>query len=413
MSKRVVVTGIGCVTPLGHDVPTTWDAMVAGRSGVGPITAFDASNLDVRIAAEVKDFDPARYVGAKEARRMDRFTQLGLVAALEAWEDAGLQVDERNAERIGVIGGSGIGGIGVLSQQFEVLFTKGPNRISPFLIPMLIVDMLAGQVSIRLGLKGPNWGLASACATGGHSIGEAAEIIRRGDADVMITGGADAGIVPIGVASFASMRALSTCNDQPEKASRPFDAQRDGFVLGEAGGMMVLESLEHARARGARIRAELVGYGATADAYHVSAPSEGGEGAARAIQMALRQADLQPRDVDYINAHGTSTPYNDRAETEAIKSVFGPSAYDLAVSSTKSVTGHLMGAAGAVEAIVCVKAIEDGVIPPTINYEYPDPTCDLDYVPNEARRRDVEVALSNSLGFGGHNSTLLLAKFRD
>ena len=411
MSKRVVVTGIGCVTPLGHDVTTTWDAMIAGRSGVGPISAFDASNLDVRIAAEVKGFDPTRFVNPKEARRMDRFTQLGLVAALEAWKDAGIAVNECNAERIGVVGGSGIGGIGILSQQFEVLFTKGPDRISPFLIPMLIVDMLAGQISINLGLKGPNWGLASACATGGHAIGEAAEIIRRGDADVMIAGGADAGIVPIGVAAFASMRALSTCNDQPEKASRPFDTQRDGFVIGEGGGMLVLESLEHARARGARIRAELAGYGATADAYHVSAPSEGGEGAARAMKMALEQAGLQPRDVDYINAHGTSTPYNDRAETESIKAVFGAAAYDVPVSSTKSVTGHLMGAAGAVEAIACIKAIEEGLIPPTMNYEFPDPTCDLDYVPNEARHRTVAAALSNSLGFGGHNSTLLVTAF--
>ena len=413
MSKRVVVTGIGCVTPVGHDVTTTWDAMVAGRSGVAPIAAFDASNLDVRIAAEVKDFDPSRFVNPKEARRMDRFTQLGLVAGLEAWKDAGIEVNERNAGRIGVIGGSGIGGIGILSQQFEVLFTKGPDRISPFLIPMLIVDMLAGQISINLGLKGPNWGLASACATGGHAIGEAAEIIRRGDADVMIAGGADAGIVPIGVAAFASMRALSTCNDQPEKASRPFDAQRDGFIIGEGGGMLVLESLEHARARGARIRAELAGYGATADAYHVSAPSEGGEGAARAMRIALERARVQPRDVDYINAHGTSTPYNDRAETESIKTVFGSAAYDVPVSSTKSVTGHLMGAAGAVEAIACIKAIEDGVVPPTMNYEFPDPTCDLDYVPNEARRRPVAAVLSNSLGFGGHNSTLLLTAFRE
>ena len=413
MSKRVVVTGIGCVTPLGHDVTTTWDAMIAGRSGVGPISAFDASNLDVRIAAEVKGFDPTRFVNPKEARRMDRFTQLGLVAALEAWKDAGIAVNECDAERIGVVGGSGIGGIGILSQQFEVLFTKGPDRISPFLIPMLIVDMLAGQISINLGLKGPNWGLASACATGGHAIGEAAEIIRRGDADVMIAGGADAGIVPIGVAAFASMRALSTCNDQPEKASRPFDTQRDGFVIGEGGGMLVLESLEHARARGARIRAELAGYGATADAYHVSAPSEGGEGAARAMRIALERAGVQPRDVDYINAHGTSTPYNDRAETESIKTVFGSAAYDVPVSSTKSVTGHLMGAAGAVEAIACIKAIEDGVVPPTMNYEFPDPTCDLDYVPNEARRRPVEAVLSNSLGFGGHNSTLLLTAFRE
>jgi 3-oxoacyl-[acyl-carrier-protein] synthase II len=412
VSKRIVVTGLGCVTPIGLDVRSTWDAMVAGRSGVGPINGFDASALSTRIAAEVDGFDPTRYVGPKEARRMDRFVQLGLAAAVEAFHDAELTVDASNAERIGVVGGSGIGGIGVLSQQFEVLFTKGPDRVSPFLIPMLIMDMLAGQISITLGMKGPNFGVVSACATSGHAIGEAAEVIKRCDADVMIAGGSEAGVVPIGVAAFGAMRALSTRNDEPLRASRPFDAQRDGFVIGEGGGMVVLESLEHARARGARIYAELVGYGATGDAYHVSAPSEGGEGAARAMNIALRKADLSPRDVDYINAHGTSTPYNDRAETDAIKAAFGPAAYDVAVSSTKSVTGHLMGAAGAVELIACIKAITLGILPPTVNYEYPDPACDLDYVPNRARQRKVDVALSNSLGFGGHNSTLVVAAFR-
>jgi 3-oxoacyl-[acyl-carrier-protein] synthase II len=413
VSKRVVVTGLGSVTPIGLDVPTTWDAMLAGVSGIAPISAFDASNLDTRIAAEVKDFDPSRYVNPKEARRMDRFVQLGLASAIEAFNDAGLTVDGQNSERIGVIGGSGIGGIGVLSQQFEVLFTKGPERISPFLIPMLIVDMLAGQVSMTLALKGPNFGVVSACATSGHAIGEGAEVIKRGDADVMLAGGSEAGIVPIGLAAFGAMRALSTRNDEPQKASRPFDAERDGFIIAEGGGMLVLESLEHAKERGAQIHAELVGYGATADAYHVSAPPEGGEGAARAMKLALDRAKVSPRDVDYINAHGTSTPQNDRAETDAIKSVFGPAAYDVAVSSTKSVTGHMMGAAGAVEAIACIKAITDGVIPPTTNYEFPDPACDLDYVPNDARPRKVEVALSNSLGFGGHNSTLVLAAFQD
>jgi 3-oxoacyl-[acyl-carrier-protein] synthase II len=412
VSKRIVVTGLGCVTPIGLDVRSTWDAMVAGTSGVAPIIGFDASALSTRIGAQVKDFDPTRYVGPKEARRMDRFVQLGLAAAVEAFRDAALTVDESNVERIGVIGGSGIGGIGVLGQQFEVLFTKGPDRVSPFLIPMLIVDMLAGQISITLGMKGPNFGVVSACATSGHAIGEAAEVIRRCDADVMLAGGSEAGVVPIGLAAFGAMRALSTRNDEPLRASRPFDAQRDGFVIGEGGGMVVLESLEHAQARGARIYAELVGYGATGDAYHVSAPSEGGEGAARAMNIALRKANLSPRDVDYINAHGTSTPYNDRAETDAIKAAFGPAAYDVAVSSTKSVTGHLMGAAGAVELIACIKAINLGIIPPTVNYEYPDPACDLDYVPNQARQRKVEVALSNSLGFGGHNSTLVVAAFR-
>ncbi len=412
MSTRVVVTGLGCISPLGHDVASTWDGLIAGRSGAAPITAFDASEYDTRIAAEVKDFDPTRHFSAKEARRMDRFVQLGLVAAHEAWKDANIQVDGPAAERAGVIGGSGIGGIGTLSQQFEVLHTKGPGRISPFLIPMMIVDMLAGQIAMTFGLRGPNWGLASACSTGNHAIGEAAEIIRREDADVMVAGGSDCGIYPIGVASFSSMKALSTCNDQPEKASRPFDAQRDGFVLGEGGAMLVLESLEHARERGARIHAELVGYGATDDAFHMTAPCADGDGLARSMQMALRKAGLGPRDVDYINAHGTSTPLNDLAESEAIKAVFGAAAYDVPVSSTKSMTGHMMGAGGAAEAIACIKAIQEDLIPPTINYEYPDPACDLDYVPNEARKRNVEVALSNSAGFGGHNSTLLIAQFR-
>jgi 3-oxoacyl-[acyl-carrier-protein] synthase II len=413
VSKRVVVTGLGCVTPIGLDVPTTWQAMVAGTSGVGPITAFDASVFATRIAAEVKAFDPTRYLGPKEARRMDRFVQLGVTAAVEAARDAGLVVDERNADRIGAVAGSGIGGIGVLSQGFEVLFAKGPERVSPFLIPMLIMDMLPGQVSMTLGVKGPNFGVVSACATSGHAIGEAAEVIRRGDADVMFAGGSEAGVVPLGVAAFGAMRAISTRNDEPERASRPFDAHRDGFVIGEGGGMVVLESLEHARDRGARVYAELVGYGATGDAYHMSAPSPGGEGAARAMRIALQKAGLSPRDVDYINAHGTSTPYNDLAETEAIKTVFGSGAYDVPVSSTKSVTGHLMGAGGAVELIACVKSIDEGVVPPTMNYEVPDPACDLDYVPNEARTRKVEVALSNSLGFGGHNSTLVVMAVRD
>jgi len=413
VTKRVVVTGLGCVTPVGRDVPSTWDAMVAGRSGIGPITHFDASAMTTRIAGQVDDFDPTACASPKEARRMDRFVQLGLAAAFEAFKDAALTVTEQNAERIGVVAGSGIGGIGVLSQQFEVLFTRGPERISPFLIPMMIVDMLPGQVSMSLNLKGPNFGVVSACATSGHAIGEAASVIKRGDADAVLAGGSDFGLVPIGVAAFAAMRAISTRNDEPERASRPFDKERDGFVMAEGGGMVVLESLEHAQQRGARIYAELIGYGATADAYHISAPPDGGEGAARAMKMALSHARLTPRDVDYINAHGTSTPQNDRAETEAIKSVFGKAAYDVAISSTKSVTGHLFGAAGAVEAIACIKVIADGVIPPTINYEFPDPACDLDYVPNEARARKVDIALSNSFGFGGHNSALIVARYRD
>lgn len=413
MSRRVVITGLGCVTPLGPDVSSTWEAMVRGVSGVGPITRFDAHGYSTRIAGEVKGFDPTRYIGPKEARRMDRFCQLGLAAAIEAFRDSGLVVDERNAARIGVIAGSAFGGLEVLSEQFRVLFFKGHDRVTPFLIPMLITDMLAGLVSINIGLKGPNFAIVSACATSGHSIGESAEIIKRGDAEVMLAGGSEGGIVPIEVAGFAAMRALSARNDEPEKASRPFDAERDGFVLAEGAGMIVLESLEHARERGARIYAELIGYGATADAYHMSAVAEGGEGAARAMQIALEKAGLSPRDVDYINAHATSTPNGDLAETRAIKDVFGPAAYDIPISSTKSVTGHLIGAAGVVESIVCVKTINEGIIPPTINYEFPDPCCDLDYVPNEARQRPVTIALSNSFGFGGHNSALVLAAFHD
>lgn len=412
MSERVVVTGMGAVTPLGEDIETTWRAILEGKSGIGPITLFDASAMQCRIAGEVKNFDPTRYMHPKEARRNDRSVQLAVAAASQAVADAGLVIDDRNAEDVGVIIGSGVGGIGSFSEQYDVLREKGPARISPFLVPMFIVDMLAGMVSIKLGAKGPNFSVVSACATAGHCIGEAAEVIKRGDAKVMIAGGAEAGIVPIGIAAFDAMRALSTRNDEPTRASRPFDRDRDGFVMSEAGGVLVLEALSYAQARGARIYGELAGYAATGDAYHITSPPDSGEGAIRSMRIALRKAGLSPRDVDYINAHATSTPNGDRAETAAIKAVFGPAAYDIPVSSTKSMTGHLMGAGAAIEGMFCLLAIRDGIIPPTINLEEPDPLCDLDYVPNVARQRKVEVALSNSFGFGGHNNTLIFRAFR-
>lgn len=412
MSKRVVVTGMGCVTPLGLDLDSTWAAVLAGTSGVAPIWGFDATDHDVKIAAEIPTFDPTKIMNAKEARRIDRFIQLGMYAAREAWEHAGVALTPENAERVGVIAGSGVGGIGSLGAGFKSLFDKGPDRVTPFLIVQMLIDLLPGQVSMDLGLKGPNFSVVSACATSGHSVGEAAEMIRRGDADVMIAGGADAGVVPLGIAAFNNMRALSTRNDEPSRASRPFDRDRDGFVMAESGGMVVLEDLEHAQERGATIHAELVGYGLSADAHHVSAPSEDGEGAARAMRMAFKKARLSPEDVGYVNAHATSTPLGDRSETNAIKSVFGQAAYSVAVSSTKSMTGHLMGAAGVIEAIFCIKAMQDGKLPPTINLDNPDPACDLDYIPNHARKRQVEVTMSNSFGFGGHNSSLIFTAYR-
>ena len=412
MSKRVVVTGMGCVTPLGLDLESTWQAMLAGKSGAAPISGFDTTDHEVKIAAEIPTFDVTKIMNIKASRRIDRFIQLGMYAAREAFGNAGLTVTPENAERFGAISGSGVGGIGSLGNGFKTLFDKGPDRVTPFLIVQMLIDLLPGQISMDLGLKGPNFSVVSACATSGNGIGEAAEIIKRGDADVMIAGGADAGIVPLGIAAFHAMRALSTRNDEPTRASRPFDVDRDGFVMAEAGGMVVLESLEHAQERGAAIHAELVGYGLSADAYHVSAPSEDGEGAARAMRMAFKKAGLSPKDVGYINAHATSTPLGDRSETNAIKAVFGPAAYDVAVSSTKSMTGHLLGAAGVVEAMACIKAMHDGMLPPTINLDRPDPACDLDYVPHVARKRQVEVTMSNSFGFGGHNSSLLLTAFR-
>jgi 3-oxoacyl-[acyl-carrier-protein] synthase II len=411
VDRRVVVTGVGMVTPLGHTAASTWEALLAGRSGAGPITRFDASAFETKIACEVKDFDPGRYLDRKEARRMDRYTHFAIAATAEALQDANLRITPENADDIGIIVGSGIGGIETLSQQFQVYFEKGPSRLSPFLCTMMIGNMAAGHASIVFGMRGPNYGTVSACASGAHAIGAAFETVRRGAASVMLAGGAEAPVVPIGIGTFNSMRALSTRNDEPEKASRPFDRDRDGFVIGEGAGILVLEELEHARSRGAHIYGEVVGYGATADACHVTAPAEGGAGAARAMLAALREAGLHPDDVDYINAHGTSTPLNDKAETSAIKAVFGKHAWDIPVSSTKSMTGHLLGAAGAVEAIICLLAIRDSIVPPTINLENPDPDCDLDYVPNVARRHRVRVALSNSLGFGGHNAALILRAF--
>src|SRR5215210_4953318 len=360
---------MGCVTPLGLDRESTWQAMLAGKSGVGPIAGFDATDHEVKIAAEIPTFDVTRIMNIKASRRMDRFIQFGMYAAREAWADAGLAVTPETSERFGVIAGSGVGGIGSLGEGFKTLYERGPDRVTPFLIVQMLIDLLPGQISMDLGLKGPNFSVVSACATSGNAIGEAAEVIKRGDADVMIAGGADAGIVPLGIAAFHAMRALSTRNDDPARASRPFDVDRDGFVMAEAGGMVVLESLEHAQERGATIHGELVGYGLSADAYHVSAPSEDGDGAARAMKMALKKAGVSPKDIGYINAHATSTPLGDRSETNAIKSVFGPAAYDLAVSSTKSMTGHLLGAAGVIEAMACIRAMHDGMLPPTINLD--------------------------------------------
>jgi 3-oxoacyl-[acyl-carrier-protein] synthase II len=410
---RVVITGMGAITPLGNDVETFWRNVVAGRSGVGPITLFDASAMKTRIAAEVKGFDPEAWFGRKEARRMDRYAQFALAATQQALQDARLDPAHVDRERVGVILGTGIGGIGALVQGVETLMTRGPDRISPFMVPMMLADTAPGLIAIAYGFRGPNMAVVTACASGTNAIGEAMHLIRRGDADVVIAGGAEASILPVAVAAFNVMGAISTRNEEPERASRPFDRTRDGFVMGEGAGILILERLEHARARGARIYAEVVGYGTSADAYHITAPLENGEGAALAMRRALADAGLSPRDIDYINAHGTSTPLNDKSETQAIKAVFGEAAYDVPISSTKSMIGHLLGAAGAVEAIVCIRAITDGVIPPTINYEHPDPECDLDYVPNVARRRPVRTAMSNSFGFGGHNACVIFRRYED
>ena len=409
--RRVVITGMGMITALGLDVETTWKNLLAGKSGAGPITRFDASDFLVRIACEVNDFDPREYMSAKDARRFDRYAQFALACAHQAVQQACLQIDETNRDRIGVILGTAIGGLVTIHEGYKTLFSKGPMRVNPLTGAMMLPDMASGQIAITFGVRGPNHCVISACATGNTSLGEAFEIIRRGDADVMIAGSSEACMTPFALAAFHRTGAMSQRNDDPQHASRPFDAKRDGFVFGEGAGVVVMESLEHALARGARPLAEFIGYGASADAYHISAPAEDGAGAVLSMQRALDKAGIRPEDVDYINAHGTSTPLNDVSETRAIKKVFGEHAYRIPISSTKSMVGHTMGAAGAVEAIVCVKTLLEGIIHPTINYEYPDPECDLDYVPNEPRRADVKIALSNSFGFGGHNATIVLKRF--
>ncbi|WP_419961398.1 beta-ketoacyl-ACP synthase II [Psychrobacillus sp. BM2] len=407
--RRVVVTGLGAVTPLGNDVETTWSGIKEGRSGVGMLTRLDASQFAAKVAAEVKDFDIEKYIERKDARKMDRFTHYALAASIMAVEDANLTITEEVGLRTGVWIGSGIGGMETYEAQFRVFLEKGARRVSPFFVPMMIPDMAAGQVSIHFGAKAINSCSVTACASGTNSIGDAFKVIERGDADVMITGGAESPITHMSVAGFVSSTAL-TLNTDPKTASRPFDANRDGFVIGEGAGIIILEEYEHAVARGAKIYAEIIGYGSTGDAHHITAPAPGGEGAARAMIQALNDATISPEQVDYINAHGTSTPYNDHFETMAVKTVFGDHAYKLAMSSTKSMTGHLLGAAGGVEAIFTVLALKEGILPPTMNLETPDPECDLDYVPNAARKADMEYAMSNSLGFGGHNASILFKK---
>lgn len=411
--SRVVVTGLGLITSLGNDLASSWEAMCQGKSGVSEITSFDTSQYRVHFAAQIKDFDPTLYMDRKEARRNDPYEQLAIASSKQALAHAGLQITAENGDDIGVYIGSGIGGLVTLHDQFEVLHYKGPDRISPFFINMMIVDGAPGIVSILTGAKGPNFAIVSACATSANTIGEAWETIRRGDARAMIAGGAEKGTTPIAMASFDNMHAISRRNDDPQGASRPFDATRNGFVMGEGAGILILEDLDFARDRGANILAELVGYGSTGDAYHVTEPAPEGAGLVRAMRRALQKAGLRPDQVDYINAHGTSTPYNDRTETQAIKACFGDHAYRLAISSTKSMTGHTLGAAGGVEAVVCVMAIQTGIIPPTINLHHPDPDCDLDYVPNEARQAAVNVAMTNSMGFGGHNACLIFKRYED
>ena len=413
-TRRVVVTGMGAISPLGNSVETMWANLLAGTSGTHRITRFDATNYAVQIAAEVMDFnveDYAEYIDRKEARRMDLFLRYAIAGTAQAIKDAGLKVDESNADDIGAVIGSGIGGLQTMQDSAKALFDKGPMRVSPFTGPYMIPNMAAGEVAIVFGVRGPNFSVASACATGTHAIGEAYEIIKRGDARAMVTGGVEASLTELGLAAFHRTQAMSTRNDDPPRASRPFDAKRDGFVFGDGAGILILESLESAKARGAKIYAEIVGYGATDDAFHISAPVEGGRGAVKAMERALKKAGLTPDDVDYINAHGTSTVLNDAAETAAIKTVFGERAYKVPISSSKSMLGHMLGAAGAVEAIAVVKTIETGKIHPTINYEFPDPCCDLDYVPNQMREANVRVAMSNSFGFGGHNAIIIFKKY--
>jgi len=410
--RRVVVTGLGALTPVGNSAEEYWAAISQGKSGIGPITKFDPKGLPTRIAGEIRNFDPLKWMDKKEARRLDPYLKYAIACAAMAVEDAALNVEKIERTRFGVLVGSGIGGITTLLESHKDLLEQGPDRVSPFFIPMLIINMASGLISMRYGAKGPNSAVVTACATGNHAIGDACEIIQRNDADVMIAGGAEAIITELTFAGFCNMKALSTRNDEPTKASRPFDAGRDGFVCSEGGGLVVLEALEHAVKREARIYAEIIGYGMSSDAHHMTAPDPEGDGAARCMAEAIRDAGVAPPDVGYINAHGTSTPYNDKFETMAIKRVFGPHAKKLAVSSTKSMVGHLLGAAGGVEAIATILAIHHGLLPPTINYETPDPECDLDYVPNQARKQEVEVALSNAFGFGGTNATLAFRRFR-
>ena len=411
--KRVVITGLGTLSPLGNTVKDTWDSLLAGRSGIGPITHFDASEFITRFAGEVKGFDPVADLGNKLARRLDRVTQMTVVATKQALDHAKYKITETNRDRIGAIIGTGVGGISTLIEQVKRYLEKGPHWISPFTVPMIIPDAPGGQVAISFGMRGPNYAMVTACASGTNAIGEAMEVIRRGDADAMIAGGSEAGIVPISIAGFNKMDAMSKRNDDPQRASRPFDLNRDGFVLGEGSAQLLLESLEHAKERGAKILAEIVGYGSTNDAHHITAPAESGAGAAASMGLAIEGAQLEVDEIDYINAHGTSTKLNDLSETAAIKTVFGETAYDIPISSTKSMTGHMLGAAGGVEAVFCVKALEEGIMPPTINYETADPDCDLDYIPNEKREKELTHVMSNSFGFGGHNATLIFAQPED
>jgi len=410
--RRVVITGLGAVTPVGNTAEEFWTALTQGRSGLGPITRFDASKLPTRIAGAVKGFDELKYIDKKDARKLDLFLKYAVACAVMAVEDAKLPVEQVDATRFGVLVGSGIGGITTLLENYATLVERGPDRVSPFFVPMIIINMASGLISMRYGAKGPNSSVVTACATGNHAIGDAMRLIQYDDADVMIAGGSEAIVIPLTIAGFCQMKAMSTRNDEPTRASRPFDAGRDGFVAGEGGGLVVLEALDHAVRRGARIYAEVVGYGMTGDAHHMTAPDPEGDGAARAMQAALRSAGLAPEAIGYINAHGTSTPYNDKFETMAIKRVFGEHAAKVAVSSTKSMTGHLLGAAGGIEAIATALALYHGVLPPTINYETPDPDCDLDYIPNQARPQQVEAALSNAFGFGGTNATLAFRRYK-
>lgn len=412
--RRVVITGMGLVSPLGNDLPSFWNNLSNGQSGIGPITLFDVSQYDCKIAGEVREFDPAlAFKNPRDARRSDRFTQLAVAAAKSALADSGLALPASNPDRIGVMVGSGIGGLKTMEDQHTILMNRGPSRISPFMIPMLISNMASGIISMEHGLQGPNYATVSACATSAHGIGEAWRMIREGDADAFVAGGSEAAIVPLGIGGFGAMKALSTRNDEPTRASRPFDKGRDGFVMGEGAGILVMEELSHAKARGAKIYAEIGGYGLSADAYHMTTPLENGEGAQRCMRMALQKAGINPEQVDYVNAHGTSTPVGDLCETRAIKAVFGEHAIKLSVSSTKSMTGHLLGAAGVVESIACILAIQNSLIPPTINLENPEEECDLDFTPLTAKERTVRIAVNNSFGFGGHNATLIIKAFEN